>query len=134
VRDAGLADRFEIDSAGTSGYHDGEGPDPRTIEVARRRGVRLDSVSRRVTVEDLAHFDYVLAMDSDNLAELQRLARSAGKTPNLRLLREFDAEAAGDLEVPDPYFGGARGFEHVQDIVERSCVGLLDGIRSQRGW
>jgi len=123
-----------VDSAGTSGYHDGEGPDPRTIEVARSRGVRLDSVSRRVTVDDLTHFDYILAMDSDNLAELQRLARSAGLNPNIRLLREFDAESAGDAEVPDPYFGGARGFERVQDIVERSCVALLQKIRNRNGW
>lgn len=123
-----------MDSAGTSGYHDGEGPDPRTIEVARSRGVRLNSVSRRITVDDLTHFDYILAMDNDNLAELQRLARSAGLNPNLRLLREFDAESAGDPEVPDPYFGGAHGFERVQDIVERSCAALLHEIRSRNGW
>jgi protein-tyrosine phosphatase len=134
VRDAGLESRFNIDSAGTSGYHDGEGPDPRTIEVARRHGVRLESVSRRVTVRDLQRFDHILAMDDDNLAELNRLAAQAGVDARARLLREYDPEAAGDLEVPDPYFGGERGFERVQDIIERACGGLLEAIRKERGW
>ena len=134
AREAGLEDRFRVDSAGTSGYHDGEGPDPRTVKVARRRGITLDGVSRRVTVDDLERFDYILAMDEDNLTELRRLARSAGIEAPLRLLREFDPSTAGDLEVPDPYFGGARGFERVQEIVERSCEGLLAEIRRTRGW
>lgn len=133
VRAAGLDDRFEVDSAGTSGYHDGESPDSRAVEVARRRGIRLDGTSRRVTVEDLRRFDHVLAMDDDNLAELRRLADRAGIDADIQLLREFDAEAGGDLSVPDPYFGGQHGFEHVQDIVERSCAALLDAIRSGRG-
>jgi protein-tyrosine phosphatase len=134
IRDAGLEDRFEIDSAGTSGYHDGESADPRTIEVARRRGITLDSVSRRVTVSDLKRFDRILAMDNDNFAELKRLAKQAGIDAPIRMLREFDVEAAGNLEVPDPYYGGTRGFERVQEIVERSCQGLLGEIRRERDW
>jgi protein-tyrosine phosphatase len=134
VREAGLESRFDIDSAGTSGYHDGESPDPRTIDVARRHGVTLESVSRRVTVRDLQRHDHVLAMDDDNLAELNRLAGQAGIDARPRLLREYDPEAAGDLEVPDPYYGGARGFERVQSIVERACEGLLEAIRKERGW
>jgi len=134
VRDAGLEDRFEIDSAGTSGYHNGESPDPRTLEVARRRGVTLNGVSRRITVDDLRRFDHILAMDHDNLAELNRLAGRTGIEAQVRLLRQHDPESAGDLDVPDPYFGGPRGFETVQDIVERSCAALLDDVRSTTGW
>lgn len=134
VKEAGLEGRFEVDSAGTSGYHDGEGPDPRTVEVARRRGITLDGVSRRITAADLRRFDFILAMDGDNLSELERLAGRAGIDAPIRLLREYDPEADGDMEVPDPYFGGARGFERVQDIVERSCEALLAGIRRERGW
>lgn len=134
VRDAGLADRFEVDSAGTSGYHDGESPDPRTLVVARRRGIDLNHVSRRITADDLRSFDYILTMDDDNFAETRRLAAQVGIEAPIRRLREFDPEAAGDLEVPDPYFGGPRGFENVQDIVERSCSALLDEIRQEQGW
>lgn len=134
ARDGGLDGRLEVDSAGTSGYHDGERPDPRTIEVARRRGIELNGVSRRVTEHDLRTFDHILAMDDDNLAELNRLAARHGIEREVRLLREFDAEADGDLVVPDPYFGGARGFENVQTIIERSCRGLLEELRRSNGW
>jgi protein-tyrosine phosphatase len=87
-----------------------------------------------VTVSDLKRFDRILAMDNDNIAELKRFAAQVGVDAPIRMLREFDVEAAGDLEVPDPYYGGGRGFERVQEIVERSCGGLLDEIRRERGW
>jgi len=134
VRDAGLDGHLEIDSAGTSGYHDGESPDPRTLRVAGQRGVELNGVSRRVTEHDLRTFDHILAMDDDNLAELNRLSARLGIDREVRLLREFDPAADGDLTVPDPYFGGARGFENVQDIIERSCRGLLEELRRSNGW
>ena len=135
VTDAGLADRFRIDSAGTSGYHDGEAPDPRTREVAARRGVQVDGTSRQVTDADVAEFDYLIAMDADNLREVETLIERSvdGDPPAAHLLREFDAEAAGELEVPDPYFGGPRGFDNVHDLVERSARGLLEHLREQHG-
>lgn len=134
VREAGLEDRFLIDSAGTSGYHDGEGPDPRTSAVAARRGVVLEHASRRLRPPDFTRFQYILAMDGDNLARSAALARRAGlPTPELTLLRAFDPEAPTDAEVPDPYFGGERGFEDVHDMVERACRGLLAHIREQHG-
>lgn len=134
VREAGLEDRFLIDSAGTSGYHDGEGPDPRTSAVAARRGVVLEHASRRLRPPDFTRFQYILAMDGDNLARSAALARRAGlPTPELSLLRAFDPEAPADAEVPDPYFGGERGFEDVHDMVERACRGLLAHIREQHG-
>lgn len=126
VTDAGLESRFRIDSAGTSGYHDGDPPDARTTQVAARRGVEVVGRSRQVDPADVATFDYLIAMDGDNRREVERLADGAGARPEIRLFREFDGDAAGDLEVPDPYFGGPTGFEDVHDLVERSARGLLD--------
>ena len=134
VADAGLEDRFRIDSAGTSGWHDGESPDERTAAVAARRGVQVTGSSRQVTETDVSEFDYLVAMDADNLRSVEELIeRSAtdGDEPEAFLFREFDPEADGDLEVPDPYFGGAEGFDIVHDLVERSADGLLDHLREQ---
>ena len=131
VGEAGLGDRFAIDSAGTSGWHDGEGPDARTMAVARRRGMELTSISRRVADEDLVRFDHILAMDGSNLRELRRLAESLAPDADIRLLRDFDPTVDGGRDVPDPYFGGDDGFEKVHDIVERSCRGLLADLRER---
>ncbi len=131
VADAGLTGRFEIDSAGTSGYHDGESPDARAADVAARRGVTLAGTSRRVTREDVARHDYLIVMDRENLDVMEDLVARTDGDPEVHLLREFDPQAAGDLEVPDPYFGGPQGFELVHDLVERSCLGLLDHIRQE---
>lgn len=130
VERAGLADRFDIDSAGTSSYHTGEAPDPRTVDVAKRHGMRVDHVARQVTARDLDRFDYVLAMDRENLRKLERATGGHRGRAEVRLLRSFDPEAGEDLEVPDPYFGGPRGFEEVHAMVERACRGLLDHIRA----
>jgi protein-tyrosine phosphatase len=129
VTQAGLTGRFHVDSAGTSGYHDGESPDPRTTEVAARRGVQVSGTSRRVTRRDVAAFDYLIAMDAENRAALERLIGPHGTAgPQLHLLREFDPEAdpADPPAVPDPYYGGPRGFDDVHDLVERSARGLLE--------
>jgi protein-tyrosine phosphatase len=124
----GVGDRFDIDSAGTSSYHTGEAPDPRTTELARRRGITLAHRARQITAEDLDRFDYVVAMDRENLRRIERLAGGRPHRARVVLLRSFEDDAA-DLEVPDPYFGGPRGFEEVHGIVERSCRGLLSYIR-----
>ena len=131
VREAGMQDRFLIDSAGTSGYHTGEAPDPRTCAVAAARGVVLDHAARRFGPHDLERFDYVLAMDADNLERVQEAARGSRSGAYVGLLREFDPEAPAGAEVPDPYFGGERGFEDVHDMVERACRGLLDHILAE---
>jgi len=127
VSEAGLDGRFAIDSAGTGAWHAGERPDPRSIAVAEAHGVRLPGRARQVTPEDLRRFDVVVAMDRDNLAELEGLSRSAGGTARLHLLREFDPDADGD-EVPDPYYGGPSGFEKVYAMVHAACRGLLDEL------
>lgn len=126
-----LSDRFDIDSAGTSGYHEGDSPDPRTVAVALRRGLRVDHAARQLREEDLDRFEYILVMDASNLAKVERLAERARPDAEIMLLRAFDPEAGTDLEVPDPYFGGAEGFEEVHDMVERACRGVLEHIRSE---
>ena len=129
VLKAGLADRFEIDSAGTGSWHVGEGPDARATIVANQHGVRLDSCARQITEEDLLHFDYVIAMDLENLRSVQRMAGRTQSEAQIRLLRDFDREGEGS-EVPDPYYGGASGFETVYEMVHRSCQNLLDKLRA----
>jgi protein-tyrosine phosphatase len=131
VRDRGVEDRFEIDSAGTSGYHNGAPPDPRSTETARRRGVELAGQSRQLSAPDLRRFDYVVAMDEENLREIRALEAASGGSARIHRLREWDPEAPGG-DVPDPYYGGPSGFDDVHDIVDRSCDALLDHLLSER--
>lgn len=131
VARAGLSERFDIDSAGTSSYHTGESPDPRTIAVAARRGLHIEHAARQVGHGDFERFDYVIAMDLSNLGKLERLAEQVGGRAELHLLRSFDDAAGDELEVPDPYFGGADGFENVHDMIERASEGLLEHVRQQ---
>jgi protein-tyrosine phosphatase len=131
VHEAGLDDRFRIDSAGTSGYHAGEPPDSRTVAVARDRGITLDRKARQVEAGDLGDFDYLVVMDAANLTDVRRMAAGIRPDADVRLLRSFDPDAAGDLDVPDPYFGGPSGFRTVQRLVERACRGLLEHIRRE---
>jgi protein-tyrosine phosphatase len=132
VREAGLEDEFEIDSAGTGSWHVGNPPDTRATESARRRGITLEGAARRVTRDDFERYDLLLAADRENLAELRALAPNEESRSKARLLREFDpdSEGAPDLDVPDPYYGGPDGFEEVLDLVEAACRGLLEHARA----
>lgn len=134
VRQRGWAERFEIDSAGTSAYHEGDPPDSRSAETARRRGIELTGAARPLKRVDLDRFDYVIVMDSDNLAKVQRLAVPGTVRARIHRLREFDPDANGDLNVPDPYYEGPEGFENVHDMVERSTARLLEHIAQERNW
>lgn len=126
VEQQGAAEDIYIDSAGTIDYHSGKPADPRMREAASRRGYTLTSVSRQVIAEDLDEFDLVVAMDRDNLWYLQELAR--GSRPHIRLLGSFLPGHAGNPElapeVPDPYYGGAQGFEDVLNMLENACPDL----------
>jgi protein-tyrosine phosphatase len=133
VGEAGLEHAFEIDSAGTSDFHEGDSADPRSIEIARRRGIELTSRSRPVTGADIEHFDYLVVMDASNLRDVRRLAGPARPDARIHRLREFDPEAAGELDVPDPYYGGEDGFVLVQEIVERACAEFLAYLRAEHG-
>jgi protein-tyrosine phosphatase len=125
VAQAGRADAFEIDSAGTAAYHEGERPDRRSLATARARGVELPGRARRFRPEDFARFDHVLAMDRENLRELLQLAPDEAARAKVALLRSFDPAAPPGAEVPDPYYGGADGFTRVFEICMAACRGLL---------
>ena len=129
--EAGLEDRVEIDSAGTGAWHAGSPPDERATEAAARRTIELGGQARQVCQEDYERFDLILAMDRENLEELRRAAPGDEALARVRLLREFDPASAGggDLDVPDPYYGGPQGFDHVLDLVEAACRGLLEDVR-----
>jgi protein-tyrosine phosphatase len=131
VREQGLEDAIEIDSAGTGDWHVGDAPDPRATEAARRRGTVLEGAARQVTPADFQDFDLLLAMDATNLHELRQRAPDDAARAKVRLLREFDPASADalDLDVPDPYYGGPHGFDTVLDLVEAACAGLLEEIR-----
>ena len=128
----GLERTVAIDSAGTGGWHAGDPPDARAVAAARSRDVVVEGAARQVTAEDFDAFDLVLAMDRDNERELLARAPDDEARAKVRLLREFDpaAVAAGDLDVPDPYYGGRNGFEQVLDLIEAACRGLLDEVRA----
>ena len=126
----GLQDWIIVDSAGTHGYHLGEEPDARSQEAALRRGVDLSAQrARQVSDVDLVTFDYVLAMDSGNYTDLIHRCDPDNRY-RIRRFLEF-AEGLTETDVPDPYYGGARGFEQVLDLVEQASQGLLAAIRRE---
>ncbi len=129
VEDAGLTQAFDIDSAGTGAWHVGERPDGRMALVAERHGITLDGRARQIEPEDLDRFDYLIAMDRDNLRVLERMADARASECEVRLLRSFDADA-GEEDVPDPYYGGASGFENVYVMVRSACEAMLRQIRA----
>ena len=128
----GLDAHYQIDSAGTGGWHVGEDPDARSMAVALKNGVRLTGRARQVSAADVDDFDYLIAMDRQNLRDLTALARRREGGAAVHLLREFDPEP-GDRQVPDPYYGGDEGFDHVYQMVLRACAGLLDELERDRG-
>jgi protein-tyrosine phosphatase len=130
VEEAGLTERVTLDSAGTGHWHVGELADPRTRSAATRRGIEISHRARQFVAADLARFDLVLAMDCDNLVAIRRMMGDRG-TPVVQLLRTFDASAPDGAEVPDPYAGGPAGFDHVIDLCERACRGLIDYVRER---
>lgn len=129
VEKEGLADRLRIDSAGTAAFHIGEPPDGRSQAAALRRGIDMSCQrARRVRGDDFNRFDYILAMDTINHAELLA-ACPPGEEAKVSLLLDFAAGVEGK-GVPDPYYGRGNGFEVVLDLIELATVGLLDDIRA----
>jgi protein-tyrosine phosphatase len=129
VEKEGLADRVFIDSAGTGEWHIGSAPDPRSCKAAAKRGYDLTNLrGRQVNRHDFADFDYVLAMDEENLRTLKRLA-AREHAHKIRFFTEFSSDGAAG--VPDPYAGGAQGFELVLDLIEDAAQGLLRHIRER---
>jgi len=128
VQERGWAEQIRVDSAGTSGWHIGETPDERACATARSRGVELPSRSRQFSAKDFEHFDYVLAMDRANIEDLRELAPHERAEAKVRLFRDFDPKGPKGEDVPDPYYGGPRGFDEVFDLCEASAQGLLQHL------
>ncbi len=128
VTEEGFHEQIEVDSAGTSGYHIGDAADPRSIDAASKREVDLsDHRGRRVEEADFEKYHYVIAMDNENYSNLATLC-TAGNWGKLKMFLDYSNEFEG-REVPDPYYGGERGFEVVLDMAESASKGLLKEIK-----
>lgn len=133
VKAAGLGDRIRIDSAGTGNWHIGEPPDERAQVCARGRGLDIGALrARQFESADFDRFDRILAMDSKNLVDILHRARGEGDKARVRLMLDYAGGPAGK-DVPDPYFGGAEGFDHVFELLSHACDALLAEIRHQVG-
>ncbi len=129
---AGMHEKVMIDSAGTSGWHIGQGADKRAAATLTRHGYDDAHVARQLTAHDLADFDLVLVADNSNLADVQDLARTPTEVAKVHLFRTFDPDAPLHPEIPDPYYGPGDGFEEVLRMIEAAADGLVDEIRKQR--
>ncbi|MFJ8788405.1 low molecular weight protein-tyrosine-phosphatase [Streptomyces sp. NPDC102462] len=127
--EAELADLVEVDSAGTGGWHEGEGADPRTVAVLEEHGYDLDHTARRFQPSWFSRLDLVIALDSGHLKALRRLAPTEEDARKVRLLRSYDPGAGDDLDVPDPYYGGPDDFAECLEMVEAASTGLLAAVR-----
>ena len=126
VNEAGLSNEITVDSAGTHAYHVGESPDHRTIMAAKRRGFSLVELrARQIIDDDFERFDYIIAMDEDNLIRLKQLSADEYRN-KIKLFMSFTVGT--ETEVPDPYYGNVAGFEHVLDLVEEASQGLLETL------
>lgn len=130
VNEAGLGDQIEVDSAGIGDWYVGDPPHRGTREVLARHNIPYDGRACQVTRADLKRFDYVLAMDYDNLADLRALASSNGQGMRIQLFMDY-APQAGTKEVPDPYYDGR--FDEVYALVWQAAQGLLEHIRREHG-
>jgi protein-tyrosine phosphatase len=123
VKQQGLEKWVEADSCGTSNYNVGDLPDPRTIANATRNGVSIEHCGRQLCVDDFDSFDYILAMDHNNYNNILRVAITEEVKNKVTMMREFDPHGMGD--VPDPYYGGEKGFQEVFDILDRTMDSFL---------
>jgi protein-tyrosine phosphatase len=129
VADAGLDELVEVDSAGTGGWHEGDGADPRTVTVLEDNGYAGGHTARQFQPSWFSRLDLVIALDSGHLGALRRLAPTEHDAQKVRLLRSYDPAAGDDLDVPDPYYGGVDGFEECLEMVEAASTGLLAAVR-----
>ncbi|MFH9005710.1 low molecular weight protein-tyrosine-phosphatase [Streptomyces afghaniensis] len=129
VAEAGLDGLVEVDSAGTGGWHEGDAADPRTVAVLEENGYATGHTARQFQPSWFSRLDLVVALDSGHLRALRRLAPTEQDAQKVRLLRSYDPAAGDDLDVPDPYYGGAEGFEECLEMVEAASAGLLAAVR-----
>ena len=133
VEEAGLEEQFVIDSAGILSYHQGELPDPRMRAHAIRRGYNLTHRSRPVRTSDFYDFDLIIGMDDRNIEDLKERAPSVETERKIRRMTDYCTRFTHADYVPDPYYGGAEGFEYVLDLLEDACAGLLEELRIDNG-
>ncbi|MDO0934595.1 low molecular weight protein-tyrosine-phosphatase [Streptomyces sp. DG2A-72] len=131
VAEAGLDELVEVDSAGTGGWHEGDGADPRTVAVLTEHGYAGEHTARQFQASWFSRLDLVIALDTGHLKALRRLAPTEQDAEKVRLLRSYDTAAGHDVDVPDPYYGGMDGFEECLEMVEAASVGLLAAVREQ---
>ncbi len=129
IKQEELENKIIVSSAGVSGWHVGEPPDARMQDTARQHGISLNSRALHFQGHDFQQLDLVLAMDHSNMETLKALRPAAETREKLFLFRSFDPENNGDLEVPDPYYGGGKGFERVYEMVERTCPKILEHMK-----
>lgn len=130
VDQAGLTDQFDIESAGTIGFHQGATPDARMQEVMQARGIPIIGRSKHLDSFDLEHYDLILAMDANNLTDAQALDPKQQYRNKIKLFSEYCTEHS-IVDVPDPYYGGDDGFENVMDIIEDGCRNLLETLNGK---
>ncbi|WP_128377488.1 low molecular weight protein-tyrosine-phosphatase [Streptomyces cavernae] len=133
IEEAGLESLVEVDSAGTGGWHEGDGADPRAVAVLEANGYGGAHTARQFHAEWFSRLDLVIALDSGHLRALRRLAPTPADADKVRLLRSYDPAATPDhdLDVPDPYYGDMDGFEECLEMVEAASDGLLAAVRDQ---
>lgn len=131
IEQAQLADSISVDSAGTSGYHDGDLPDPRMRKHGARRGYNFTSISRKFTEQDFDQFDLIIAMDDSNYDNIKKLSPDIDSQKKIYRMVDFSKKYQHD-HIPDPYYMGADGFELVLDLLEDACQGLLEDIQSKK--
>lgn len=129
VKNRGLSNKFEIDSAGTTAYHVGQHADSRMKSHAKKRGFNLSSISRLFNPKtDFDHFDFVIGMDDENIYSLKNMARNEADLNKIHKITNFSKDWDYN-EIPDPYYGGEEGFELVLDLLEDACEGLLEELK-----
>jgi len=131
IKDKGLEDKIEVDSAGTSSYHVGEKPHPFTRKAAEEYGIHINHIARQFSSEDFEHFDYIFAMDHYNYEDILKLAKNPEHKKKVHLFRKFDPTIKNTNsipDVPDPYYGGYNGFQEVQKIILRTAENLLNSL------
>ena len=131
LKKEGLEERILVDSAGTGNWHVGARPDARMQATARSRGIELQSIAQQFQPGDFKHYDLILAMDQSNHDTLEFMVEGASPGNKLRMFRSFDPQHNGNLDVPDPYYGGAQGFENVFEIIHRTCPQILEHIKRE---
>lgn len=125
----GLENYFEVDSAGTAGYHIGSKPDKRTLSVVQNKSIESRHLARQIVKSDFTEYDYIFAMDTSNLANLKEMYPANG-TAQLFLMRKFDPHSNGSLIVPDPYYGTMEDFLTVYAILDSAIARIFDGYKA----